>query len=87
MRVDGERIHSLIRENLDLFKAQEDSDDWKRYREYLDDVVLDGLFECVHCSLTYFLENTDKEKAPEEASPFMETKFELQVSFVLSFGL
>lgn len=83
MKADSEKIHSLIRENLDYFQAQEDSEDWKNYVEYLDDVVLDGLFECVHCSLSYFLTNTDKENVGDDAIPFMEAKFELQVKFIL----
>lgn len=62
---------------MDYFKAEEDSDHWRSYIEYLDDVVLDGLFECVRCSLSYLLENTEKEK--EDMPPLMEAKFELQV--------
>ena len=79
MKADGEKIHSLIKENLDHFKAEEDSEDWKNYVNYLDDLVVDGLYECVSCSLKYFLENMDKEKSSEEAPPLMEAKFELQV--------
>ena len=85
MKADSEKIHSLIRENLDFFQSQEDSEDWKNYVEYLDDVVLDGLFECVHCSLSYFLANTDKEKMGDDVPPFMEAKFELQVSLFQGF--
>ncbi len=77
---DSEKIHALVQENLTYFQAAEESEDWKNYVEYLDDVVLDGLFECIHCSLSYFLENTDKERMTEAGlHPFMESKFELQV--------
>ena len=80
VKADSEKIHSLIQENLTYFQAEEDSQDWQRYVEHLDDVVLDGLFECVHCSLSYFLENTDKDKMAEGGvAPFLEAKFELQV--------
>lgn len=76
---DGEKIHAMIKENLDYFKATEDSDDWRAYIEYLDDLVVDGFFECVSCSLKYLMENTDKGKTSDVAAPLMEAKLELQV--------
>ena len=75
---DGEKLHALVKENLDYFKAEEGSEDWKRYIEYLDDLVLDGFYECVMCSLKYLMENMDKEKSSSD-TPLMEAKFELQV--------
>ena len=76
VKADGEKIHSLIKENLDYFQASEDSEDWRHYIEYVDDIVVDGFFECVACSLHYLLANMDKDKS---ALPFMEAKLELQV--------
>ena len=77
MKADAEKIHELVRENLDYFQAEEDSEHWKNYINYLDDVILDGLFECVQCSLLYFKANTDKEK---QMPSLMTAKLELQVS-------
>lgn len=51
--------------------------------EYLDDIVLDGFFNCIHCSLQYLLDNTNKEKT--DMPPLMEAKFELQVSASVHF--
>lgn len=79
LKADGEKIHSLVKENLEHFTATEDSDDWRRYIEYLDDLVLDGFFECILCSMTYLMENMDKEKSTDDIPPLMEAKFELQV--------
>ena len=76
MKADAEKIHVLVKENLDYFQAEEDSDHWRSYLDYLDDVVLDGLFECVQCSLQYLKENTDQEK---DMPPLMMAKLELQV--------
>jgi dynein heavy chain len=76
---DGEKIHAMIKENLDYFEATEDSENWRHYTEYLDDLVVDGFFECVACSLRYLMENMDKARSTEEAAPLMEAKFELQV--------
>lgn len=83
MTTDGEKIHTLVKENLEYFKAEKDSEDWKKYIEYLDDLVLDGFFECVCCSLKYLMENMDKEKSSTDMPPLLEAKFELQVSPML----
>ncbi len=82
LKADGEKIHSLAKQNLEYFKATEDSDDWRHYVEYLDDLILDGFFECIQCSLQYFLENMEAGDNKEGTKyPIMEAKFELQVSF------
>ena len=65
-----------MKENRELFKANEETDIWINYIEYLDDIVLDGLFNCIQCSLQYFLDNTDKEKT--DMPPLLLTKMELQ---------
>ena len=43
----------------------------------MDDIILDGFFNCLQCSLRYLLDNTDKERS--ELLPLMEVKLELQV--------
>lgn len=43
---------------MDLFSADPSSDTWKTYVDYLDDMLLDGLFLAIECSLKYLLENT-----------------------------
>ena len=49
---------------------------WQCYIEYLDELVLDGLFTCVLQSLHYLLGNTEKERT--DAPPLLEVKLELQ---------
>ena len=44
--------------NRELFGVEPDSDEWKAYVEYMDDMVLDGFFSCIECSLKFFLDNT-----------------------------
>ena len=77
MKADGEKIHALVEENRELFRAEKDSEIWKKYIEYLDDIVLDGFFNCVQCSLQYLLDNTDK-NCPD-MPPLIQAKLELQV--------
>lgn len=72
----AEKIQMLVQENLEYFKAVEDSDEWRRYIEYLDDIILDGLFNCIHCSLQYLSENTTSTR--ESMPPLFDVKLELQ---------
>uniref|UniRef100_A0ABM5FM48 Dynein axonemal heavy chain 9 isoform X2 n=1 Tax=Pogona vitticeps TaxID=103695 RepID=A0ABM5FM48_9SAUR len=55
----GQKIHFLIKENLRLFAADPASDAWRAYLEHVDEIVLDGFFNAIECSLKYLLENTD----------------------------
>lgn len=43
---------------MDLFSADPASDIWKTYVDYIDDMMLDGFFLAIECSLKYLLENT-----------------------------
>jgi len=67
--------HFAIQNNLELFKADASTDIWRAYVDYLDDMVLDGFFNCIHCSLNYLLENTD---AKHNMTGLFEAKLELQ---------
>ncbi|XP_023794711.1 dynein heavy chain 9, axonemal-like [Cyanistes caeruleus] len=58
VREAGQRIHSLVKENQSLLLAEPASDAWKVYLDYVDEIVLDGFFTAIECSLKYLLENT-----------------------------
>ncbi|KAM6276202.1 LOW QUALITY PROTEIN: dynein axonemal heavy chain 11 [Spheniscus humboldti] len=58
------QIRHLVKENLKLFKADSSSASWKIYIEYVDDVVVDGLYNTIMHSLDFFLENTEKSLKP-----------------------
>lgn len=80
VREGGDKIHSLVKQNQELFKATEDRNIWALYIKYLDDIVLDGLFRCVEFSLQYFLDNTDCER---DLPPLLLAKMELQAPNVV----
>ncbi|KAJ6666585.1 hypothetical protein lerEdw1_020308 [Lerista edwardsae] len=63
-REDDFRIHKLIEENLMLFKADAYSESWKIYLEFIDDIIIDGLFNVIMHNLNFFLENTEKALKP-----------------------
>uniref|UniRef100_A0A4X2JZH0 AAA+ ATPase domain-containing protein n=1 Tax=Vombatus ursinus TaxID=29139 RepID=A0A4X2JZH0_VOMUR len=56
----GHHIHTLVEDNLRLFKASAVSDTWKIYLEFLDDIVVDGFFNAIMHELDFFLMNTEK---------------------------
>ena len=46
--------------NQELFRAEPSSEEWKAYVEYIDDMIIDGLFNSIECSLKFFLDNTGR---------------------------
>lgn len=78
---EASTIHSLINENLQHFKADKDSEIWQNYLNYLDGIVVNGIFNCVQCSLHYLLQNLDKDKSDLPA--LLEIKLELQAPEVI----
>ena len=78
IRLGGERFHTLINDNLALLKADPDSAIWHNYVEYVDQMVLDGLFNTIHGSFSYLLDNTDIKPIDEsQARPLVEGKMTL----------
>uniref|UniRef100_UPI00398EA260 dynein axonemal heavy chain 11-like isoform X1 n=2 Tax=Pristiophorus japonicus TaxID=55135 RepID=UPI00398EA260 len=59
MREHGATIHKLVEENCRLLKADTVTESWKAYLEYIDDMVLDGFFNAISCSLEFFFESTE----------------------------
>ncbi|XP_042303471.1 dynein axonemal heavy chain 9 [Sceloporus undulatus] len=72
----GQKIHFLIKENLSLFAADSNSDVWKAYLEHVDELVLDGFFHVIECSLKYLLENTDSKAG---LAPLFKVQLDLSV--------
>ncbi|XP_072501166.1 dynein axonemal heavy chain 9 [Notamacropus eugenii] len=76
IKESGLKIHALVQENLNLFLADSASTQWKAYIDYLDNMVLQGLFIAIESSLKYLLENTDsKARLP----PFFEAQLDLVI--------
>ena len=48
---------------------------WKNYIQYLDEAVVDGLYNTILCSLNFLYFNTDK---ASNVQPLLECKLELQ---------
>ncbi|XP_075026234.1 dynein axonemal heavy chain 9-like [Calonectris borealis] len=76
VRESGQRIHSLVKENQSLLLADPTSDVWKAYVDYVDEIVLDGFFTAIECSLKYLLENTDPKTG---LAPLFEVQLDLVI--------
>lgn len=53
---------------------------WRAYVDYVDEIIVDGFFNTIMCSLKFMIENTDEKTTTE---PFYEAVLELQVSNML----
>lgn len=45
---------------MELFRGEQTSEEWRAYVEYIDDMVIDGFFNSIECSLRFFLDNTGR---------------------------
>uniref|UniRef100_A0A8C4GZ62 Dynein heavy chain 9, axonemal n=1 Tax=Dicentrarchus labrax TaxID=13489 RepID=A0A8C4GZ62_DICLA len=72
----GEKIHFLLKSNLELFRGEQASEEWKAYVEYIDDMIIDGFFNSIECSLKFFLDNTDQRAS---VAPLFEAQLDLKV--------
>ncbi|XP_023241616.1 dynein beta chain, ciliary-like, partial [Centruroides sculpturatus] len=74
IKATGEQINAILQENKILFEADTNSEQWKDYVEYIDQIVINGLFNVIKCSLSYLIENTDEHSVQ---APFFEIFMEL----------
>jgi len=70
-------MNVCLQENLELLQAQDDSEIWTAYVDYVDEVVVEGFFNTIQCSLKFLIDNTSPR--PEPASLF-EAILELKVT-------
>ncbi|XP_032945882.1 dynein axonemal heavy chain 9 [Rhinolophus ferrumequinum] len=76
IKESGLKIHALVQDNLRLFSADPTSSIWKTYINYIDDMLLDGFFLAIECSLKYLLENTECKAG---LTPIFETQLSLEI--------
>ncbi|PKU27917.1 dynein heavy chain axonemal [Limosa lapponica baueri] len=64
IRDTGVKIHEMVKENENLFKADKSSQIWLDYVGHLDEIVLDGFFNLIHKSLQLLLNNMAPDVGP-----------------------
>uniref|UniRef100_A0A803Y768 AAA+ ATPase domain-containing protein n=1 Tax=Meleagris gallopavo TaxID=9103 RepID=A0A803Y768_MELGA len=66
----------FFQENQSLLTADPASDVWKAYVDYVDEIILDGFFTAIECSLKYLLDNTDPKAG---LAPLFEVQLDLVI--------
>lgn len=64
-----------MQQNLEFFKANDNTDTWKAYVDYVDEMIVDGFYTTILCSIRFLLDNTDPKHNPD---PLFEASMELQ---------
>uniref|UniRef100_A0A3Q3ETL8 Dynein axonemal heavy chain 11 n=1 Tax=Labrus bergylta TaxID=56723 RepID=A0A3Q3ETL8_9LABR len=77
MKKDGNSIHKLVQENMALLNADPDSEAWRSYLEFVDEMVVEGLFSYISHSLQFFVDNM--ESGPKQ-KPLLEAQLMLRSS-------
>ncbi|XP_058249288.1 dynein axonemal heavy chain 11 [Hemibagrus wyckioides] len=80
IRKDGETIHSLLQENKNLYTADDDSEAWKEYVEYVDEMVVEGFFNAITYSLEFFVNNME---VSVRQAPLLEAQMVLSMSEIV----
>ena len=74
---DGQTIHDLVEQIMKFFEADDQTEAWKQYLIFVDQMVTEGFVSAIRNSLSYLAENMDRIKA-NEAAPFLEARIELE---------
>ncbi|KNC98871.1 dynein beta chain, flagellar outer arm [Spizellomyces punctatus DAOM BR117] len=74
---DGQSIHGLLAQTREVVHANEESEEWIRYQEFIDGQVKEGFWKTLKTSLEYITQNMESERLGE-LGPLLEAKLELQ---------
>lgn len=70
------QVFFKLQENLELLQCDPSSEAWLAYVDYIDEMIVDGFFTVVQCSLKFLLVNTTESS---DVAPLFEAVLELQV--------
>uniref|UniRef100_A0A665V5K8 Dynein, axonemal, heavy chain 11 n=1 Tax=Echeneis naucrates TaxID=173247 RepID=A0A665V5K8_ECHNA len=59
IKKDGDAIHGLVQENMRLFHADPASEALQSYLEYVDEMVVEGIYSYLSNSLQFFVNNME----------------------------
>ncbi|KAJ3023806.1 hypothetical protein HKX48_000940 [Thoreauomyces humboldtii] len=72
---DGQSIHQLITQTREVVHADEHSPEWRRYQDYIDNLVREGFWKTLKTSLEYISQSME---SAGDLGPLLEAKLELQ---------
>lgn len=70
----------MLQENKSLYTAEDDSEAWKQYVEYVDKMVVEGFFNAVTYSLEFFVNNME---GSVRQAPLLEAQMILSASEIV----
>eukprot|EP01135_Chromosphaera_perkinsii_P008680 Nk52_evm13s1444 gene=Nk52_evmTU13s1444 len=79
-KTSSEKISALVEESRVTFEVPEDSDgaEWSNYLDYIDELVLSGLYEAIRVSIQYLIDNVNEAGLKAgDLGYFLEIKFSL----------
>ncbi|CAF1051829.1 unnamed protein product, partial [Rotaria magnacalcarata] len=59
LRDAGLRLQDILKQSKWLLKADADADIWKAYVDYVDEMIIESLYEIIDYNLNYLLEESD----------------------------
>ncbi|XP_043925655.1 dynein axonemal heavy chain 17-like [Protopterus annectens] len=80
IREAGEKILTMLKENITLLNVDETAVTWSAYLDHIDKMLVDGFFKIVHNSLQFLLSNMGAETV---AFPLFEVRLELDASSIV----
>lgn len=75
-----EYLFYLLQENRNLYTTDDDSEAWKEYVEYVDEMVVEGFFNAVTYSLEFFVNNMEESV---RQAPLLEAQMVLNTSEIV----
>lgn len=70
----------MLQENKNLYTADDDSEAWKEYVEYVDEMVVEGFFNAITYSLEFFMNNME---GSVRQVPLLEAQMVLSMSEII----
>ncbi|KAJ3365528.1 hypothetical protein HDU91_002183, partial [Kappamyces sp. JEL0680] len=77
IKKDGKALFALVEHTRSVVGADEGSESWLKYKEYVDSVVSKGFRAAIKNSMEYIYSNTDKNNV-SEYGPLIEARLELE---------
>ncbi|KAJ3312837.1 hypothetical protein HDV04_002647 [Boothiomyces sp. JEL0838] len=77
IKKDGQSLLQLVSQTRTLVEAEENSEAWLNYREYIDGIVKKGFRAVIKTSLDFIYQNMDKDRV-SDFGPLIEAKLELE---------
>lgn len=59
IRTEGKDIHKLMKDTVDTIRPDKKSPEWLDYQNYINGLVIEGITNGIHSSMTYLAKQID----------------------------